>query len=251
MKKMGVRILFYLGLIGIWHLVAAAQIWPSYLFPSPGSVFKTLVWGIQEQNFLMNVVVSLKRILIGYGLSICGGLILGFFLSQYKWFENTVGSLVMALQALPSICWLPAALLWFGLSEWTVIFVVIMGSLLSITIATDDGIKNIPPIYKRAALTMGAHGFQLYKDVILPAAFPSILIGLKQGWLFAWRSLLAAELFFVSLGLGQILQMGQELNDISQVVAVMIIIVIIGLVVDRGIFGPIEAHVREKWGLKH
>ena len=156
---------------------------------------------------------------------------------------------MLGLQVLPSICWLPLAILWFGLNEQAIQFVVVMGAFLSIAIATDSGIRNIPPIYVRAAETMGIGGFSLYRRVILPAAFPSIITGMKLGWSFAWRSLMAGELLFVSVGLGNLLQVGRELHDIAQVVAVMIMIVTIGLFFDRLIFAELEKRVRLKWGV--
>jgi len=127
--------------------------------------------------------------------------------------------------------------------------IVILGSLFSIIIGADTGVKNVPPIYIRAAKTMGAKEIQLYTKVIIPAALPSIISGFKQGWSFAWRSLMAAELLYVGLGLGHLLMMGRELNDMNQVIAVMIVIIIIGIVVDRLIFAKLENKVRERWGL--
>jgi NitT/TauT family transport system permease protein len=124
-----------------------------------------------------------------------------------------------------------------------------MGAILSITIATESGVRSLPPLYLRAGKTMGARGLALYLDVILPAALPYIVSGLKQGWSFAWRSLMAAELIYVNLGLGQMLMMGRELNDMSQVVGVMLVIIIIGVVVDRGVFARVEQRLRNQWGL--
>jgi len=124
-----------------------------------------------------------------------------------------------------------------------------MGALLAITTATEAGVKNTPPLYLRAARNLGARGWKLYALVIFPAALPEIITGMKLGWSFAWRSLMAAELLYVSLGLGHLLMMGRELNDMSQVVAVMLVIIAIGLVVDRLIFAPIETRVRARWGL--
>ncbi len=126
---------------------------------------------------------------------------------------------------------------------------VVLGSLFSVTIGVDSGVKNVPPIYLRAARTMGAGGFNLYTKVIIPAAMPSIISGLKQGWSFAWRALMAGELLYVSIGLGHLLTMGRELNDISQIIAVMIIIIVIGITVDRFVFTKLENRVRERWGL--
>jgi NitT/TauT family transport system permease protein len=127
--------------------------------------------------------------------------------------------------------------------------VTVMGAILSITIATESGVRSLPPIYLRAGRTMGAEGFALYRDVILPAALPYIVSGMKQGWSFAWRSLMAGELLYVNLGLGQLLMIGRELNNMSQVVAVMIVIILIGVAVDRGVFARVEHRLRRQWGL--
>lgn len=249
MRKTILQILFYAGMLALWQGIVALKIWPEYLFPSPLRVFQSLLQGFSDKSFLIGISISLKRILVGYGLSIVGGLILGFSLAHVKMLEETVGSLILGLHTLPSICWLPIGILWFGLSDAAILLVIIFGSLFSLTIATLDSIKNISPIYVRAARTMGAKNLRLYWEIVLPAAFPSIVTGLKQGWSFAWRSLMAGELLFVSLGLGQLLQMGRELNDIAQVFAVMIVIVAIGLIVDFWIFGAIEKKIRTRWGL--
>ncbi|GBD38946.1 Putative aliphatic sulfonates transport permease protein SsuC [bacterium HR37] len=242
-------ILFYLILTGLWQGLYSLRLWPEYIFPSPVGVLKTLVAGFEDKTFIIGILISMKRILIGYGLSIVVGLGIGLLIGRVKLLDETFGSLVLGLQALPSICWLPLALLWFGLSESAILLVVILGSLFSIIIGADTGVKNVPPIYIRAARTMGAKGLQLYTKVIIPAALPSIISGFKQGWSFAWRSLMAAELLYVSLGLGHLLMMGRELNDMNQVIAVMIVIIVIGVVVDRLIFANVENKVRERWGL--
>lgn len=128
-------------------------------------------------------------------------------------------------------------------------FVVVMGALIAIAIATDSGVKNISPIYVRAARTMGVRGLDLYTRVIFPAALPSVVTGMKLGWSFAWRSLMAGELLFVSIGLGHLLQIGRELNDMPQVLAVMFIIAVIGLFFDQILFNRLEKHIRRKWGV--
>lgn len=240
---------FYLLLIAVWEGVAALHLWPSYLFPSPLSVVRSLIAGFQDNSFTIGILESMKRVLIGYGLSIVGGVLIGLAIGRVKVLDETVGTIVLGFQALPSICWLPIALLWFGLSESAIVLVVVLGSLFAITIGVDSGVKNVPPIYLRAARTMGAGGFDLYTKVIIPAAMPSIISGLKQGWSFAWRALMAGELLYVSIGLGHLLTMGRELNDISQIIAVMIIIIVIGITVDRFVFTKLENRVRERWGL--
>ncbi|MGE5443968.1 MAG: ABC transporter permease [Ignavibacteriales bacterium] len=248
-KRLIKLVIFYLILIGLWQGLSLLKIWPEYIFPTPVGVVKTLIAGFEDKTFIIGILISMKRILIGYGLSIVIGLCLGLLIGRVKTLDETFGSLVLGFQALPSICWLPLALLWFGLSESAMQAVVILGSLFSIIIGADTGVKNVPPIYIRAARTMGASGFRLYTKVIMPAALPSIISGFKQGWSFAWRSLMAAELLYVGLGLGHLLMMGRELNDMNQVIAVMIVIIVIGVVVDRLIFGKIENKIRERWGL--
>ncbi len=179
----------------------------------------------------------------------CIGLPLGIMLARVEWMEDTVGSLVLGLQTLPSICWLPLALLWFGLNDMAILFVVIMGALLAITVAVKDGVKNVPPGYLRAARTMGVSPLGIYTQVLIPAAMPSILTGAKLGWSFAWRALMSGELLVVGLGLGQQLESGRDNADMSQVIAVMLVIVALGLFTDLAIFSAIENRVRLRWGL--
>lgn len=243
------RVIFFVLVIGAWEVLFRLRVWPPYIFPSPSSVVGSLVAGFANLTFPLAISVSMRRILIGYGLSLLIGIPTGLLLGRVRLVQETLGSVVLGLQALPSICWLPLALLWFGLSEQAILFVVIMGAVLSVTLATADGVHNTPPLYLRAARTMGARGWRLYTGVILPAALPAILSGMKLGWSFAWRSLMAGELLYVSMGLGQLLTMGRELNDMSQVMAVMLVIIVIGLGIDRALFSPLEQRVRERWGL--
>ena len=244
------RLVFYALLLTAWQVVANTRIWPDYLFPGPLAVLNSLVNGFQNGQFLQASLVSLQRLVIGYGISLVIGIVLGLLLGRIRIFEETVGSLILGLQALPSVCWLPLAILWFGLTEPAIIFVVIMGALFSITLGVDAGVKNTPPIYLKAARNLGAHGVALSARVVLPAAMPAILNGLKQGWTFAWRSLMAGELLFYTLSLGNLLQTGRDLLDASQVMAVMVVIIVIGVAIDSLIFAPIERRVRERWGLQ-
>jgi len=244
------RVVFFAGLVALWALVARLAIWPPYLLPGPSDVVAALARGVRNGSLPLGIAISLRRLVIGFGASILIGVPLGLLLGRSRVMDDTVGSLVLGLQTLPSICWLPLALLWFGLNERAILFVVIMGAVLSITVSTRDGMRTIPPLLIRAARTMGAYRAKVYLDVILPAALPSILTGLKLGWSFAWRSLMAGELLYVSLGLGHLLNMGRELNDMSQVLAIMLVIVAIGLLVDRLVFAPFEGRVRERWGLR-
>lgn len=243
------RLAFFGGLLALWETVARLGVWPPYLLPPPSAVAGSLWAGLLDGSYLLAAAVSLRRILVAYAFSAAAGTVLGLLLGRFRVLEETVGALALGLQTLPSICWLPLALLWFGLSERAILFVAVMGAVLSVTLATQAGVRNLPPLYLRAGRTMGARGLALYRDVILPAAFPYMVSGLKQGWSFAWRSLMAGELLYVNLGLGQLLMMGRELNDLAQVVAVMLVIIGLGVVVDQGAFAPIERRIRLKWGL--
>ena len=244
------RLVFFAGLILLWEALVRLHIWPSYVFPSPLAVARSLFDGILSGMVPLAVLTSLRRVVLAYAGSLLIGIPLGLSLGRSRLLQDTLGTLVLGLQALPSICWLPLALLWFGLSETAIAFVVVMGAVLSITLSTADGVRNTPPLYLRAARTMGARGWRLYAGVILPSALPAILSGMKLGWSFAWRSLMAAELLYVSLGLGQVLTLGRELNDMSRVLAVMLVIITIGLLTDYAVFRPAERRVRQRWGLQ-
>lgn len=240
---------FFAILLVLWELLARSNIWPSYLFPGPLSVGTTLVTGFATGTYITAILVSLQRLAVGYGISLVLGVVFGLLIGRNHYLEETLGSLILGLQALPSVCWIPLALLWLGLSEQAMIFVVVMGALFSITLGVDAGVKNTPPVYLKAARNMGAEGFALSTQVILPAALPAILTGLKQGWTFAWRSLMAAELLYQTMSLGTLLETGRDLNDTAQIFAVMLVIIVIGVAIDTLIFAPLERRVRERWGL--
>ena len=248
MKKAGKHVAFYGALLLVWILLAKLKIWPPYVFPDPKGVLESLYAGFSDKSFLIAIGVSMRRMLIGYGLSVVLGMVLGLLVASNKFLEETLGGLLVSLQSLPSICWLPLAVLWFGLSEQAILFVVVMGSLLSVTISMETGRRQIPKIYGMAGRNLGAHGLRLFFFVLLPASLPYIVTGLKQGWAFAWRSLISGEMIFVSLGLGHLLMMGRDLNDMSQVLAVMILIMILGYVVDRVFFVNVERRIRSRWG---
>jgi NitT/TauT family transport system permease protein len=243
------RVAFLVGVLALWELLARAGLWPDYIFPAPSEVLASLVDGFRQGTYPVGILGSLGRLIQGYLMATVIGLSLGLLMAQVRWLKETLGMLVMGLQALPSICWLPLALLWFGLNPEAILFVVVMGSVLAVAQATEDGVRNTSPIYLRAARNLGARGWQLYLYVIFPAALPSIITGMKLGWSFAWRSLLAGELLYALPGLGNLLLMGRELNDMAQVMAVMLVIILLGLLTDQLVFGVLERRVRERWGL--
>jgi len=243
------KLIFFIALACAWAILANRHVWDPTLFPSPAQVAKTLGHLLADGSLLDATAVSLRRVLSGYAISLGIGVPLGILLARNQLLEDTIGSLVAGFQSLPSICWLPLALLWFGLNDRAILFVVVMGSLVSITTAVRDGVKNLPPTYVRAARTMGTKGIRMYTDVLLPASLPAILTGAKLGWAYAWRALMSGELLFVSLGLGHLLMMGRDLADMSQVISVMLVIIALGLLTDSLIFGSLERHVRRTWGL--
>lgn len=243
------RAAFLLGILVLWELAAELGPWPHYLFPSPLQVTGSLAHMLRDGRLLAGALRSLSRLGQGYLLSALIGVPLGMLIARRAFFRNAIKPVVMGLQALPSITWLPLALLWFGLSEAAIVFVVVMGSLLAIAIASEDSVNAIDPLLLSQARTLGVRGFRFYRGVLLPAALPGIVTGLKLGWSFAWRALMAAELLFVSGGLGQLLHTGRELLDVAQVVAVMLTIVTIGVLFDRVLFQTIEFRVRRRWGL--
>src|SRR5436190_17839158 len=250
MRRVLLASLFFIILVTIWHFVVKAEIWSSVLLPSPQSVGQYLLGAAKDGTLLQATVVTVRRLMVGYVIGIAIGLPLGLFTSASRFMEDTVGVLALGLQTLPSVCWIPLALLWFGQTESAMLFVVIMGTVWSVVIATDTGVRNIPPIFARAALTMGSRGLHKWTKVILPAALPYLVSGMKQGWAFAWRSLMAAEIYVTILtgfGLGHLLHYGRELNAMDQVIGIMLVIVVIGLLADKILFSPWERFLHRRW----
>lgn len=239
---------FYILLLLGWEGIARSGIWPSYLFVGPIDVGKSLVSGFQSGIFVTAILVSVRRLAIGYVISVLVGVSLGLLIGLNRYVKETLGSLVLGLQALPSVCWVPLGLLWFGLGENAMVFIVVMGALFSIVLGVEAGIKNTPPVYIKAARNMGARDLNLALRVVLPAALPSIITGLKQGWTFAWRSLMTAELIYVTLSLGGLLETSNSVNDVGQLFAIMVVIVVVGVLIDSLIFGPLERAVSIRWG---
>jgi NitT/TauT family transport system permease protein len=253
MKRWLMAALFFLALLGVWELLVRKGIWSPVLIPSPMDVGRYLIGAIEDKSLLESSYVTLKRLVLGYVVSLVIGLPLGLLNARFRFCEDTIGVLALGLQTLPSVCWAPLALLWFGQTETAMFFIVIMGSLWSVTLATDAGVRSVPPIYSRAARTMGSRGLHTWLKVILPASLPFVVSGMKQGWAFAWRSLMAAEIYVTILtgfGLGHLLHYGRELHAMEQVIAIMMVIILIGLLADKILFSPIERFMHRRWGTK-
>lgn len=252
MKRWLLPACLFLLLLVAWGLLVRAEIWSPLLVPSPLEVARYFIDPEHARDLWSAAVVTLKRLFVGYAAGLALGLPLGLLTARFRCLQQTVGLLALGLQTLPSVCWAPLALLWFGQTETALLFIVIMGSLWSILLATDNGVRNVPPIYARAARTMGSRGLHTWMKVILPASLPFIISGMKQGWAFAWRSLMAAEIYITVLtgfGLGHLLHYARELHAMEAVLGVMLTIVGIGLLVDKVLFAPVERFMRRRWGV--
>jgi NitT/TauT family transport system permease protein len=251
LKRVLIAGLFFMALVGAWQAMVMSGRWSPVLLPSPESVGEYLWASLADGTLLEAIEVTLRRLLVGYAIGLLIGLPLGLLSSTSEFIEDTVGVLALGLQTLPSVCWIPLALLWFGQSESAMLFVVVMGTTWSVMIATDTGARTISPVYARAARTMGSEGLHRWTRVVVPASLPFLVSGMKQGWAFAWRSLMAAEIYVTILsgfGLGQLLHYGRELNAMEQVIGIMLVIVLIGLLADKALFAPWERFLHRRWG---
>ena len=242
---------FFVLLLLLWQWAFQAKMWSPVLLPSPLQVASYLKSAVEDATLGRATVITMRRLLTGYIFGIIVGLPLGLLTARWTLLRDTLGTTALGLQTLPSVCWVPLALLWFGQTEAAMLFVVVMGTLWSVIIATETGVRNVPPIYPRAALTMGSKRLHIWLKVILPASLPFIVSGMKQGWAFAWRSLMAAEIYVTILtgfGLGQLLHFGREQQAMEQVIGIMVVIVVIGLLVDKTLFSPIERFLHRRWG---
>lgn len=242
---------FIAVMLATWEILVRLGIWSTVVVPAPHDVARYLGKASTDGTLLEAAVVTCVRLAVGYAAGLALGLPLGFVLARSQAARDTIGVVALGLQTLPSVCWVPLALIWFGQTEAAMLFVVVMGTVWSIAIATQDGVRSVPPLYQRAAQTMGSRGMHTLLRVTLPAALPWIVSGMKQGWAFAWRSLMAAEIYVTILtgfGLGQLLHYGRELHAMDQVLGVMFVIVMVGLLVDRLAFAPLERFLHTRWG---
>ena len=241
-------VLFLAVFVGIWQLTFILGIWPKVALPSPAMVAQSFT----ELNFslLANIAMTMWRLLIGFSISIVLGVGIGLVMVKFKDFGKTMSSFAVGLQSFPSIAWVPFSILFIGLNEFGILFVVIMSSIFSVMLSTYSGIRTIPPIYIHAARNLGARGLPLFRYVMIPAATPSLIVGLTQAWSFAWHALIGAEILMAaSLGLGHILDVGREFQLMDQIIASMITIFAIGLVFDRLVFSKLANKIRDRWGL--
>ncbi len=249
MKRTVTALLAFALVLAAWEAGGRWGLWRTDLLPPPSRILDSLVAGAGD--LLPAAAVTMLRLGRGYLLGVLGGLPLGLLCARSRLANDTLGVVALGFQTLPSVCWVPLALLWFGLSETAMLFVVVMGTLWSILLATDHGVRSVPPIYVRAARTMGSRRLHTLLRVVLPASLPYVLSGMKQGWAFAWRSLMAAEIYVTmtrNVGLGHMLHYGRELGDMERVLGVMFLIILIGLVVEKLGFAPVERSLHRRWG---
>ncbi len=255
-------------LLGGWEWMVRSGQANEVLVPAPSHILEWFLWALFDKTtfesghyldalskgeLLPATWVTMRRLFIGFAIGAAFGIPLGALCARVRWVRDTLGVLALGLQTLPSVCWVPLALLWFGIREEAVLFVVVMGTIWAVVIAVQESVLNVPPLYLRAAQTMGSNGWHLWTRVIFPAALPGVLSGMKQGWAFAWRSLMAAEIFVVILtgfGLGSLLNAGRELLRMDQVMGVMAVVMLVGLLADLVLFSPIESWLRRSRGLE-
>ncbi len=240
---------FFVALALAWEAVARFGGFPPYLFPPLKDIALTFRDGLVSGAYGISVLLSLKRLVLGYVLALAVGTLTGVAIARVKLVENTLGVFVTALGSMPSICWLPLALLWFGLGDGAILFVVFMGAIGACTLGVADAIRQVPPILLQAGHNLGARGVRMATDVLLPAALAGIVTGYRQAWSFAWRSLMAAELLFSTPGLGNELQMGRDLNDMARVMSVILLILLVGVVVEAVVYAPIQKSLARRYGL--
>jgi NitT/TauT family transport system permease protein len=236
----------------LWQCVVWSGWKPEYLLPGPKAVFDSLWEYIQEGRLQEAMLITFERAFKGYALALVIGVIVGSLVARIKVLRIAFGSLITGIQTMPSIAWFPLAILLFKLSEGAIMFVVVIGAAPSIANGLIAGSDNIPPILLRAGHALGARGLSSYRHIVLPASLPYFFGGMKQGWAFAWRSLMAGELLVVIAGqesIGVLLQTNRNLQNADGLLAVMIAILVIGILVDSLIFGTIDRAIRRRWGL--
>jgi NitT/TauT family transport system permease protein len=237
----------------VWQSAVALQLAPVWVLPTPEMVWKALEDQAAQGILFESAFNSLRKGVQGFVISLLIATPLGIALGLNSALRAIARPLITGLQQLPSVAWVPAAIIWFGLSDATIFAVVLLGAVPSITNGLISGIDQIPPLYLRAGKVLGARGFSSIRHIVIPAAWPGYLAGLEQGWAFAWRSLMAAELIAISPalgpGLGQMLDTGRQLGDMSLVLGSIIVIMIVGVLIERLVFSPVRQRTLRNRGL--
>ena len=237
----------------VWQGAVALQLAPVWVLPSPALVWTALVDQANQGILFESAFNSLRKGVQGFAISLIIATPIGIALGLNSALRAIARPLLTGLQQLPSVAWVPAAIIWFGLSDATIFAVVLLGAVPSIANGLISGIDQIPPLYMRAGKVLGARGWSSIRHIVIPAAWPGYLAGLEQGWAFAWRSLMAAELIAISPalgpGLGQMLDTGRQLGDMSLVLGSIIVIMIVGVLIERLVFAPVRQRTLRNRGL--
>ena len=240
------------ALLVVWQVAYLLELKPPYALPSPADTWQTLLGTIQDGSAWRAVSLSVQRAAVGFSMSVVVGVAIGIALAASPLLRRAFGPIITGLQSLPSVAWVPAAIIWFQLTDATMYAVILLGAVPSIVNGLLAGTDQVPPLYLRVGQVLGATGWTRIRFVLLPAALPGFLGGLKQGWAFAWRSLMAAELIVqtgLGTGLGQILDLGRVTSDMSLVIASIGLIFLVGIVIELVVFAPLERHVLHSRGL--
>jgi NitT/TauT family transport system permease protein len=246
-------VVFLAALVGVWQAVHLAKVKPTYALPGPATVWQTFLDTVQDGRAAEAVWTSVSRGAVGFAMSLVIGTLLGLAMWSSRWLRAAVGPIVSGLQSLPSVAWVPAAIIWFQLSDAAIYTVVLLGAVPSIANGLLTGFRQVPPLFDRVGRVLGLSAPGRVRYVLLPAALPGYLGGLRQGWAFAWRSLMAAELITYSptlgQGLGQLLDIGRELSQMSLVITSIALILIVGVAIELLVFAPLERRVLQTRGL--
>jgi len=238
-----------IAFVASWELIIQLHIWERYLFPGPDDVARSLLDIWNRGLLLRSIAATLVRLAVGFLISLVLGAILAFLMVHFATFGKGIQPYVLGLQTFPSIAWVPLSLIWFGFSESTLLFVTIIGSLFAVSVSFADALRTVPPVYLRAARNMGTDGMDLILRVTVPAALPHLISAAKVGWSFAWRSLIGAEVIFATVGLGFLVNQGKDFLNIAQVMATMIVILVMGVLVDRWVFSRTQEWASRRRGL--
>ncbi|MGV9804989.1 ABC transporter permease [Micromonospora chersina] len=237
--------------VTLWQAVVWTGWKDPWALPGPVVVFEDLGHYLASPALWHGLATTARRAAVGFAAAVAVGLLLGLAVARVKVLRAALGSMITALQTMPSIAWFPLAILLFQLSEQAIFFVVVLGAAPSVANGVIHGVDYVPPLLVRAGRNLGARGLDLYRYVIAPAALPAIVAGLKQGWAFAWRSLMAGELLVViatRTSIGAQLTYARELSEAPRLMAIMIVILVVGLLVDTA-FGAADKAIRRRWGV--
>ena len=235
----------------LWQAVVWSGWKPEYVLPGPQTVFGDLKDVITTGDFWDGVRLTLTRALTGFALAVLIGTVVGAAVSRFAPLRAAIGSLITGLQTMPSIMWFPLAILLFQISESAILFVVVIGAAPSVANGLISGIDYVPRTWLRVGQVLGMRGFAKYRHLILPASLPSFISGLKQGWAFSWRSLMAGELLVIvpgALSIGVRMQQARDLSDSSLVICYIIVVLVIGILIDV-LFNIADNALRKRWGL--